>query len=66
MVLNFSEPGKVAVSMVEYIKNILDDRPNDMMGTAFTPATEKLYEVNDNSTKLPTKQAELFCHITAQ
>jgi hypothetical protein len=38
MTLNFSKPGEITVTMIDYIKGVLHDAPKEMRGTAATPA----------------------------
>ncbi len=60
MTLDFSQPGKCKIWMKDYIGEILDDLPDDMDGEAVTPATENLFHVNDDCTKLDKDTAEMF------
>jgi len=39
MQLDFSPEGKVVLSMIEYIKNVLADAPDDMQGTVLPLAS---------------------------
>jgi len=67
MTLDFSEPGKFKVNMIEYVDSMLESLPNDMNGIAATPAGDHLFEVNnDNPTKLDEKTAQLFHHLVAK
>jgi len=66
MQLDFSQEGKVILSMTEYIKNILADAPDDMQGTASTPASSHLFDVDPLSPNLDSSTSEKFHHITAQ
>ncbi len=68
MIFNFSKKGKVMVNMIEYIKNIIDDFPEEIVGTKTTPAADHLFEVQDKSLAmlLPEEQAMAFHHATAQ
>ena len=45
--------------MYDFLEDILKevDEKGDMNGTAATPASDKLFEVNKNSEKLPQKEA---------
>jgi phage-related protein len=43
MTLDFSVPGQVTVTMIDYIKMICMDLPNGMIGTAATPAANHLF-----------------------
>ena len=49
MVLDFSIPGKVMITMFEYIKDMLKDLPKDMDGIAPNPAATHLFEVDERS-----------------
>jgi len=67
MTLDFSEPGKFKVKMIDYVNGMLDSLPDDMSGTAATPAGDHLFEVNnDNPTKLDEETAQLFHHLVAK
>ena len=52
--------------MQEYIQKILDKVPDDMLGTASSPAADHLFKVRQEPDKLDTENAELFHHIVAQ
>lgn len=67
MMLNFSTPGEVEISMQEYIKLILHDAPEDMKGVAATPAGNHLFKVDQvNPTRLTGKQKDDFVHVVMQ
>lgn len=66
MTIDFSVPGKVKIIMIDYVKKMIKDLPEWMIGTAITPAASYLFEVNENCEKLPKDLAELFHHLTAQ
>jgi len=66
MQLDFSQEGKVILPMVEYIKNILADAPDDMQGTALMPASSHLFNVDPLSPSLDTNTSKKFHHIMAQ
>jgi len=66
MQLDFSQEGRVILSMIEYIKNILADTPDDIQGTASTPASSHLFDVDPLSPNLDSDASEKFHHITAQ
>jgi hypothetical protein len=38
MQLDFSTPGKLVISMVPYIQSMIDEMPENMIGTAANPA----------------------------
>jgi hypothetical protein len=66
MVLDFSIPGKVKFTMIEYIKEMLDELPLDMGGEAATPAAGHLFEVNENPQLLDENTANMFHHNVAK
>ena len=47
MDLNFSIPGKVRISVINYIKELLAGLPGDMDGEAPTPASAHLFEISE-------------------
>jgi hypothetical protein len=44
MTIDFSTPGKVKFSMIDYIQNMLNELPEDMDGESATPAANHLFE----------------------
>jgi hypothetical protein len=67
MTLDFSKPGEITVTMIDYIKGILHDVPKEMHGTAATPAANYLFQINEtNPEPLDKDQAETFVHIVMQ
>jgi hypothetical protein len=67
MKLDYGIPGKVKISMVDYVQNLLDEAPDDMIGESATPAANHLFEVNEtNPTQLDQTTADLFHHIVAK
>jgi hypothetical protein len=68
MIFDFLAKGKVMVTMVEYIKDIIKDFPEEITGTKTSPAADHLFTVRDPSlTKaLPEEQAMAFHRATAQ
>jgi hypothetical protein len=46
MTLDFSTPGQVTITMIDYIKMICMDLPKDMIGSAATPAVNHLFRPN--------------------
>jgi hypothetical protein len=68
MHLDFTRPGKVTISMFDYIKNMLNELPKDMAVSANTPTAENLFMVRDEkSCKCLNKdKKELFHHNTAK
>jgi hypothetical protein len=68
MIFNFLPKGKVMVTMMEYIKNIIKDFPEEIVGTKTSPAADHLFTVRDPSLAkvLPEEQAMAFHCTTAQ
>ncbi len=68
MIIDFSAIGKVMATMIENIKNIIKDFPEEITMTKTSPATDHLFMVRDPSLAklLPKKQVMAFCHATAQ
>jgi hypothetical protein len=67
MTLDFSKVGEVTITMIDYIKGILHDAPPEMHGSAATPATNHLFQINqENPIPLKKDRAELFVHIVMQ
>lgn len=66
MKLDCSEPGKVKITMEDYIQSMLAELPEDMHGTSKTPAAGHLFQVNPEALKLPESKADFFHHYTAK
>jgi Reverse transcriptase (RNA-dependent DNA polymerase)/Zinc knuckle len=69
MNIDFTTTGKVKLTMIGYIKETLKGLPDDMGGTACTPATDDLFDVSqgDSTTALLDKdRAEMFHHNVAK
>jgi hypothetical protein len=62
MTLDFSCTGKVNITMKDYINDIIDSLPDDMTGTASTPATNHLSEVNDLNPEYLTEENAVKFH----
>ena len=52
--------------MINYIKDILDELPEDMNGENTTPAANFLFDVDDDCENLDAETAEFFYHNTAK
>ena len=50
----------VKVDMKEYLKNTINEFPEDCSKTVTTPAAIHLFEVNNNQTKLDKKMKQIF------
>jgi hypothetical protein len=66
MTIDYSIPGKVKFTMIDYVKSMLDELPADMEGTVPTQASSYLFEVNDSAKKLSEELGNLFHHNTAK
>ena len=67
MNIDYQENGKIKISMIDYIQDMLDDLPEDMNGEATTPAGDHLFTVNTQNPKLLDKaDAETFHHNVAK
>jgi hypothetical protein len=62
MNIDFSETGKVKFTMVGYIKEMLVEPPEDMNGTAPTPAVSHLFDMNKTAETLPNYLSDLYHH----
>ncbi len=68
MIFDFLAKGKVMVTMMEYIKNIIKDFPEEITGTKMSPAVDRMFTVRDPSLAkmLPEEQAMVFYCATAR
>ena len=60
MTIDYSSPGKVMISMKDYIKSMLEALPSDMDGESATPGGNHLFQVNEDGIKLDKEQAIMF------
>ena len=66
MTIDYSSPGKLIFSMMDYIVKILDGIPEDMMGESATPAAHHLFEIAEYAIKLSQTDVDIFHHFVAQ
>ena len=68
MTLDYTVEGEVTIDMVDYVKAMVDNFPNDLTKIAkvASPWTEKLFKVEKESPKLSSDKASEFHTITAQ
>jgi hypothetical protein len=66
MRINDSNPGKVLITMLDYVDGMLATLPTDMSGVAASPAANHLFKVNPTATALDKTKAEQFHHYTAK
>jgi hypothetical protein len=63
MLLDYSEPGYVKLNMIAYLEKVLEEMPEDMDGTASSPAAEYLFKVIDGAEVLD-EATSIFFHAT--
>jgi hypothetical protein len=63
MTLDYKESGCVKIDMTEYVKKIDEEMPEDMDGTATSPAADHLFQIIDGIELLDEAKAEFF-HAT--
>ena len=67
MTIDFSEDGKVMFKMQDYVQNMIDESPEEIMkGAMSSPAANHLFEVNPEAEKLGTVNAETYHHLVAK
>jgi hypothetical protein len=68
MTLDFTKKGEVKITMIDYLKGVINNFPEEITGTAMSPATKNLYDVrpNEERTVLGEEQARAFHHAVAQ
>jgi hypothetical protein len=60
------EDGQVAVSMFQFIDEMLDEFPELINSAAATPAADHLFKIRADGKKLSEEQASVFHHFTAK
>ena len=67
MTIDFTTPGQVKFTMIDYIDDFLSELPDDMRGTAVTPAAAHIFETNtEDPVLLNLIDRELFHHRVAK
>jgi hypothetical protein len=64
--IDYSESDKLKFTMYDYLEDILDEMPDNMNGTAPTPASANLFDVDEDSALLNEKQSDFFHRTTAR
>ena len=66
--LEFEQDGRLNVSIVNYLKNVIEAFPEQIVGRAATPAGERLFDIRDEKEARPLEEerAIAFHHTTAQ
>ena len=67
MTLDFRTKGEVQINMEHYIDMMLQDAPEEMKGTATTPAASHLLKVNNKDQQfLGAEKKRIFMHLVMQ
>jgi len=53
MTLDYTTKGKVKICIYKYIDKVLSEQPSDMNGSAKTPASRHLFNINPEAKELP-------------
>jgi len=66
--MEFCDDGALEVSMIKYLKNVIEEFPEVIKGRAATPAHEKLFVIRDekDAKLLDEERALAFHHMVAQ
>ena len=64
---DFSKAGKVVMTMNDYISELIEETPDDLLkGTATSPAGNYLMNVNPNCKQLDSETAAIYHRLTAK
>jgi hypothetical protein len=63
---DFSTAGDVAIDQIEYLRSIIADMPEEMIGTTATPSAAHLFSVNENPVLLPQDKADTYHRMVMQ
>ena len=66
MTIDYSSPGKLILSIIDYIGKMLGDIPEDMKGESATPAAHHLFDIEEDAKKIYQADADIFHHFVAQ
>jgi hypothetical protein len=66
MTLDYSVPGQVSIRMNDYVRDLLEEAPADMDGTAATPVVDHLFTINKDPDYLDDAVSEFFHHMAAK
>jgi hypothetical protein len=66
--LDYSKKGEVKVTMIDYTKGVIEDFPKIITGCAAKPATENLFKVRPDESRILLEEnlCQSFHHATAQ
>ena len=63
MTIDFSVKGKVKLTMMKHIENMLTELPVDMSGTVRSPRASHLFDVNDDAENLNAELPDFFITV---
>ena len=67
MTFDYTIPGKVKITMPDFVQGVLDECPEDLMnGLSSTPAANHLFNVDPECKKLGNEKASRFHHLMAK
>ena len=67
MTFDYTIPGKVKITMPDFVQGVLDECPEDLMkGPSSTPAANHLFNIDPECNKLSNEKASRFHHLTAK
>jgi hypothetical protein len=66
MTIDYSFDKKVQINTWNYIKKVMREFPEEIMGVCATPASDYLFKVHEDGTKLNEELAEGFHHTVYQ
>jgi hypothetical protein len=66
MTLEYGQEGCLKIDMSEYVKMVLHELPDFMIGHARTPAGNNWFDVNQECDKLDNEQKSIFVHYVMQ
>jgi hypothetical protein len=61
-----SVPGEVTVDMIEYVKAVIADMPDEMKGKAAAPAASHLFTIRENPVPLSAEKPDIYRRIVMQ
>jgi hypothetical protein len=64
--IDYSKRDTVKFTMYDYLEDILDEMPMDMIGTSPIPASDNLFDMEDDSVPLNKKESDFFHRTTAR
>ena len=67
MTFDYTIPGKVKITMPDFVQGVLDECPEDLMkGPSSTPAAHHLFNLDLERNKLSDEKASSIHHLTAK